>query len=186
MPSAPEQYVYAAPGAIPARCGKVTRPQRKAPVGPQRSATAQPQTYAPVTYAPQPAAPATMPVIYAAARLRPRRPPNPHRLRPAASSERSSAVRPSSARYLLSPRCRPIRPAPRSRNRMQPAVDPAPGYAPSSQGDMSANYPIDPRYDRQVVAYRAEEGPARSSSIRRTNFSIWSRVAVKRCATASA
>ncbi|HEY1981042.1 MAG TPA: L,D-transpeptidase [Xanthobacteraceae bacterium] len=38
------------------------------------------------------------------------------------------------------------------------AVNPAPGYAPSSQGDMSS-YPIDPRYNRQVVDYRGEEKP---------------------------
>jgi lipoprotein-anchoring transpeptidase ErfK/SrfK len=37
-------------------------------------------------------------------------------------------------------------------------TSPAPGYAPSSQGDMSANQ-VDPKFDRQVVDYRGEEKP---------------------------
>jgi lipoprotein-anchoring transpeptidase ErfK/SrfK len=35
-------------------------------------------------------------------------------------------------------------------------ISPPPAYAPSSHGDMSA-YPIDRKYDRQVVDYRGEE-----------------------------
>ena len=37
-------------------------------------------------------------------------------------------------------------------------TSPAPGYAPSSQGDMSGNQ-VDPKFDRQVVDYRGEEKP---------------------------
>jgi lipoprotein-anchoring transpeptidase ErfK/SrfK len=38
----------------------------------------------------------------------------------------------------------------------QTTVASAPAYAPSSQGDM-ANYPLDPKFERQVVDYRGEE-----------------------------
>ncbi len=37
-------------------------------------------------------------------------------------------------------------------------TSPAPGYAPSSQGDMSANQ-VDPKFDRQEVDYRGEQKP---------------------------
>jgi len=37
-------------------------------------------------------------------------------------------------------------------------VNASPGYAPSSQGGMSA-YPIDPKYNRQVVDYHGDETP---------------------------
>ena len=41
----------------------------------------------------------------------------------------------------------------------QPTViNPTPAYAPSSQGNMAA-YPIDPKYDRQVVDYKTDEKP---------------------------
>jgi lipoprotein-anchoring transpeptidase ErfK/SrfK len=48
-------------------------------------------------------------------------------------------------------------------NQYQPAApdyqtSPAPGYAPSSQGDMSANQ-VDPKFDRQEVDYRGEHKP---------------------------
>ncbi len=39
-----------------------------------------------------------------------------------------------------------------------PPQQPTVAYAPSSQGNM-ANYQVDPKYDRQVVAYHGEEKP---------------------------
>jgi lipoprotein-anchoring transpeptidase ErfK/SrfK len=42
---------------------------------------------------------------------------------------------------------------------LQPTViNPPAAYAPSSQGNM-ATYPVDPKYDRQVVDYKTEEKP---------------------------
>jgi len=38
----------------------------------------------------------------------------------------------------------------------QPQAGMQQGYSPSSQGDMSA-YPVDPKYDRQIVDYRGDE-----------------------------
>jgi len=42
----------------------------------------------------------------------------------------------------------------------QPTViNPTPAYAPSSQGNMAASYPIDPKYNRQIVDYKTDEKP---------------------------
>ena len=150
------QYVYAQPQGYG---GAVSQTYAAAPQGyavaPQRYAAAQPQTYAPQAYAPQPAAPAPMPVSYAAAPAAP--PPQP--------------APPSGGRGFLegifggptiqTHAYQPAMPAYQSPPAPEPqpyANNPAPGYAPSSQGDMSS-YPIDPRYNRQVVEYRGEERP---------------------------
>jgi lipoprotein-anchoring transpeptidase ErfK/SrfK len=37
--------------------------------------------------------------------------------------------------------------------------DPAPGYAPSADGDMAQHQPIDPKFERQTVAYGSREAP---------------------------
>jgi lipoprotein-anchoring transpeptidase ErfK/SrfK len=145
-----QQYVYAAPQGYG---GAVQQTYAAAPQGyavaPPRYAAAQPQTYAPQAYA-QPAAPAPMPVSYAAAPA-PAAPPPPRGFLEGifgGPTIQAHVFQPAMPAYQTAPAPEP----------QLSAINPAPGYAPSSQGDM-ASYPIDPRYNRQVVDYRGEEKP---------------------------
>jgi lipoprotein-anchoring transpeptidase ErfK/SrfK len=153
---AQQQYVYGAPqgygGAVQQTYAAPPQGYAVAP----RYATAAPQPYAPQAYAPQAPAPAPMPVSYAAPA--PAAPP-PQPAPPSGGrgflggifggpTIQAHVYQPAMPAYQTAPA-----PAPQSA-----AINPAPGYAPSSQGDMSS-YPIDPRYDRQVVDYRGEEKP---------------------------
>ena len=127
-------------------------------VVPQSYAAAAPQTYA-----------AAAPQTYAggyAANLRalavPRRKLTRRRPRPvpaaAASSRRSSAVRRSRFRFRTSIRC--CRATKRRNRSPQPAaaIAPALASAPANPPDES-NYPVDPKFQRQVVDYHGDEPP---------------------------
>ena len=150
-----QQYVYPAPQGYG---GAVQQNYAAAPQGyvvQQRYAAAQPQTYAPQVYAP-PVPPAPTPVTYAAA---PAAPPQQQLAPPPARGflegifggptiQAHVYYQPAAPAYQTAPEPQP----------QPPAVNPVAGYAPSSHGDMSS-YPIDPRYNRQVVDYRGEEKP---------------------------
>jgi lipoprotein-anchoring transpeptidase ErfK/SrfK len=152
-PPAQQQYVYAAPQGY----GVVQQTYAPAPQGytiaPPRYAAAQPQTYAPQAYAPPPA-PAPMPVSYAAAPAAPPPQPAPP---PARGFLEGIFGGPTIQAHVFQPAMPAYQTAPVPEPPPS-AVNPAPGYTPSSQGDMSS-YPIDPRYNRQVVDYRGEEKP---------------------------
>jgi lipoprotein-anchoring transpeptidase ErfK/SrfK len=152
---AQQQYVYAPPQAYGTVQQTYAAPPQGYAVAP-RYATAAPQPYAPQAYAQPPAAPAPMPVSYAAAPA-PAAPPQPA---PPSGGRgflegifggptiQAHVYQPAMPAYQTTPAPEP-----------QPyANNPATGYAPSSQGDMSS-YPVDPRYNRQVVDYRGEEKP---------------------------
>jgi lipoprotein-anchoring transpeptidase ErfK/SrfK len=149
-----QQYVYAAPQGYG---GAVQQTYAAAPQGyavaPPRYAAAQPQTYASQAYGPQPAAPAPMPVSYAAAPA-PAPPPQPA---PTRGFLEGIFGGPTIQAHVFQPAMPAYQTAPAPEPQLS-AINPAPGYAPSSQGDMSS-YPIDPRYNRQVVDYRGEEKP---------------------------
>jgi lipoprotein-anchoring transpeptidase ErfK/SrfK len=117
---------------------------------------------APVTYAvaqpsppPQAAPPA---VTYAAA---PPAPPPPQPAPPSSSGRgflESIFGGPTIQAHTYSS-YQPAQPEYQTAPVPQPTVVSAPAaYAPSSQGDMSS-YPIDPRYNRQIVAYDTAEKP---------------------------
>jgi lipoprotein-anchoring transpeptidase ErfK/SrfK len=147
------QYVYAQPGGYGAAVQQTyaAAPQGYA-VAPPRYAAAQPQTYAPQAYAPQPA---PMPVSYAAAPAAPPQQPAP----PSGGRGFLEGIfgGPTIQTHTYQPAMPSYQAAPTPE--AQPyANSPQPGYAPSSQGDMSS-YPVDPRYNRQVVEYRGEEKP---------------------------
>ena len=154
---AQQQYVYAAPQAYGGAVQQTyAAPPQGYAVAPPRYATAAPQTYAPQVYAPP--APAPMPVSYAAPA--PAAPP-PQPAPPSGGrgflegifggpTIQAHVYQPAMPAYQTAPAPAPV---PQSA-----AINPAAGYAPSSQGDMST-YPIDPRYNRQVVDYRGEEKP---------------------------
>ena len=147
--AAPPSYPMAAPGyngavapqnyptAAPAYTGTVA----------QRYASAAPTYAAPTYAAPTYAAPAPQAV--------PPAPPPP----PAPSNSGGGFLEaifggPTIQAHVYAPFAPEYQtPAP------QPTViNPTPAYAPSSQGDMSA-YPIDPKYNRQVVDYPTDQKP---------------------------
>jgi lipoprotein-anchoring transpeptidase ErfK/SrfK len=169
MQAAPQQqqyYVYQSQAA--------PQPQGYAP--PPRGIPMQQQTYAPPQYAAAPAytgtvrqryvaaapAPASVPqpapVTYAATAPQPMMQPMPQPA-PEASGGRgfleSIFGGPTIERRVYSPQYQQdqaVQPT-----MIQPATQQA--YAPSSQGNMAANYQMDPKYDRQLVAYDSKEAP---------------------------
>jgi len=156
VPYAANQPVYAAqPQAVPSQQYYVyvapryeTAPQGYAPApAPVYTGTVQPryaaapQGYAPA--APPPAAPAPVPVTAAS------------------SSGGGGFLEAIFGGPTIQVRSyQPVAPGYQQAPVQQPTIitPPPVAYAPSSQGNMAA-YPADPRFNRQVVDYRGEEGP---------------------------
>jgi len=134
--SAPPSY---APAAAPAYTGSVparaAAPSYTGTVTPRPAVAAVP-AYIPAA-APAPAAPAVPPIAVASS-----------------SSGGGGFLSAIFGGPTIDVRSYQTAPAP------QPVVvtPPPVAYAPSSQGDM-ANYPIDPKFNRQLVEYRGEEKP---------------------------
>jgi lipoprotein-anchoring transpeptidase ErfK/SrfK len=148
------------PSTLPPQGYVTTPPQGYVAVSPQNYAQPEPSytgtiapryasaAPAPATYAaaPQPAPP---PVTYAAA-APPVQPPPPSTGRGFLESIFGGPTIPAHAYSPAQPEYQPAPPP--------PVVNQQQAYAPSSQGNM-ASYPIDPKYDRQVVDYRSSEAP---------------------------
>jgi lipoprotein-anchoring transpeptidase ErfK/SrfK len=151
----PQNYPMTAPMTAPAYTGTVV-PQGYATAAPAYTGTVAPRyasaapAYAPSSYAPAQAyaAPAPQPLPLA--------PPPP----PAPSNSGGGFLEaifggPTIQAHVY----QPFAPEYQTSAPQPTVISPPPAYAPSSQGNLAANYPIDPKYNRQVVDYRTDEKP---------------------------
>jgi lipoprotein-anchoring transpeptidase ErfK/SrfK len=174
-----QQPVYvmqaAAPAAVQSYAGQpyyvYPPPQQGYAAAPRGYVTAQPQTYSsgyPQSYqqaapsytasvapryasaAPAPSYAPPAPATYAAPPPQPAPPPpaEPHR-----GFLEQIFGGPTIQAHVFAPAMPEYQPAPMPQ---APVVNQQQAYAPSGQGGVSA-YPIDPKYDRQVVDYRSDE-----------------------------
>jgi lipoprotein-anchoring transpeptidase ErfK/SrfK len=155
--AAPRGYITAQPQTYPS--GYAPSYQQAAPaytgtVAPRYAAAAPAPNYAPpalMNYATP--TPPPVPAAYAAPPPQPAPPAEPHR-----GFLEQIFGGPTIQAHVYAPALPEYQQAPPQYQQVPqaPAVNQQQAYAPSSQGDMSA-YPIDPRYDRQVVDYRSDE-----------------------------
>jgi lipoprotein-anchoring transpeptidase ErfK/SrfK len=163
-----QYYVYTTPqqGYASAPQGYAV-PQQGYAAAPRGFVSAQPQSYAQAapsytgTVAPRYASAAPAPVSYAAPAPATYAAPAPQAPPPPAPSHRGFLEQifggPTIQAHVYAPAMPEYQQAP------APVPDPAAvnqqqAYAPSGQGNMAA-YPVDPKYDRQVVDYRSDEAP---------------------------